>query len=134
MTDEVVVKDFSKARPKLFLSLDGVRYEARTSIGLRTLQRIQAVHRGGSGGDLGQKLNLFEELFRALLKSDAIDAFLERVNDEDDPVDFQQLEGMIAYLTEFHGLRPTEGPSASPNGSSNEPSGTDSTVGVSPVG
>lgn len=134
MSDEVVVKDFSKVRPKLFLALDGVQYEARTAIGLKTLQQIQAVQRGGSGGGLDQKLELFRELFRALLKSTAIDAFLARLDDEDDPVDFKQLEGMIGYLTEFHGLRPTEEPSASPSGSSSEASGTDSTGGVSAVG
>lgn len=133
MTDEVVVKDFSKVRPKLFLALDGKQYEARTAIGLAALQQIKTLQSSASGGDLDQKLNLFRGMFRILMKSVSVDDFMARLDDEDDPIDFQQLEGMVSYLMEFHGLRPTEESSASADGSSNGTSGTVSTDGASPA-
>jgi hypothetical protein len=133
MTDEVIIRDFSKTRPRIFLGLDGKQYEARPAIGLPTLQKIQQIQRKFRGADV-DKLPLFREIFQVLLKSSDVDSFLAKLDDEDDPVDPGQLEGMVAYLMEIHAERPTREPSALPTGSSDVAPGTPSTDGVRQVG
>lgn len=133
MSDEVVVKDFSKRRARVFLELDGERYEARPAIGLPTLQKIQQVQRKFQSPE-ADKLDLFREVFRVLLKTSDVDRFMSKLDDEDEPVDPGQLEGMVAYLMERHAARPTGESSASPNGSTADVSGTPSTDGVSLTG
>lgn len=131
MTEEVVVKDFSKKRPRIFLGLDGQRYEARASIGLPTLQRVQAIQRKFKDPKV-DRTEMFGEMFGVLLKTEDAERFREKLRDEDEPVDPDQLQEMVAYIMERNGGRPTGESTASADGSSNELSGTPSTVGASP--
>lgn len=131
MTDEVNVKDFSRKRPRIVIRLDGEEYDARPAIGLPTLQRVQAIQRKYKNPEL-DKSGMFAEMFEVLLKTDDAARFLVKLQNEDEPVDVDQLQEMVAYVMERNGGRPTGESSASADGSSNEVSGTPSTDGVSP--
>lgn len=131
MTDEVIVKDFSKKRPRVVLRVDGEEYEARSALGLRTLQRVQAIQRRFKDPEL-DKIDLFAEMFGVLLKTEDAARFKVKLADEDEPIDPDQLNDMVGYIMERNGGRPTEESTASADGSSNEVSGTPSTGGASP--
>lgn len=130
MTDEVIVKDFSRKRPRIVLTIDGQEYEARAALGLPTLQRIQQVQKRIKDAD-SDKVAVFGEMFSVLLKAESAERFAEKLKDEDDPVDPDQLQGMIAFIMERNGGRPTEESTVSAVGSSDEAFGTPSTDGVS---
>lgn len=131
MTDEVIVKDFSRNRPKIFLQLDGEQYEARSAIGLPTLQRVQAIQRKYKDPE-ADKAGMFAEMFDVLLKTADAERFRVKLADEDEPVDAEQLQEMVAYVMERNGGRPTGESSASADGSSVVEPGTPFTGGVSP--
>jgi hypothetical protein len=133
MTDEVIIKDFSRKRPRILLALDGEEYEARSALGLPTLQRIQQVQKRIKDPE-ADKIAVFGEMFSVLLKAEAAERFTQKLKDEDNPVDPDQLQGMIAFIMERNGGRPTEESPASPDGSSDAVSGTPSTDGVSSIG
>jgi hypothetical protein len=130
MSDEVVVKDFSRKRSRIVLQLDGEEYEARPAIGLKTLQRVQAIQRKFKDPEL-DKIDLFAEMFGVLLKTDDAARFAVKLADEDEPVDPDQLQEMVSYVMERNGGRPTGESVASASGSFAEVSGTPSTDGAS---
>lgn len=130
-SDEVVVKDFSRKRPRVVITLGGDEFEGKAALGLPTLQRVQQIQRRLKDPD-SDRIEVFRDLFAVLLKEDSARRFMIRLDDEDDPVDADQLQGMVAFLMEYAGGRPTRGSSASPDGSSDAEPGTPSTDGVSP--
>lgn len=132
MTDEVIVKDFSRQRKRIVIRLDGQEYDARPAIGLPTLQRVQAIQRKYKDPAL-DKTDMFAEMFEVLLKTEDAARFLVKLQDEDEPVDVDQLQEMVAYVMERNGGRPTGESLASANGSFDGQPGTPSTDGVSPT-
>lgn len=133
MADEVTFKDFTKRRPRIFLRLDGEEYEGKSALGLPTLQAVQRIQKKLSDPQT-DKIDIFRDMFAALLKKESAQRFMVKLEDEDEPVDPDQLQGMVAYLMERHALRPTEGPSESPSGSETVEPGTPSTDGASQPG
>lgn len=129
MADEVTFKDFTKRRPRVFLRLDGEEYEGKPALGLPSLQAVQRIQKRLADPE-ADKIEIFRDMFVVLLKKESAERFMIKLNDEDEPVDPDQLQGMVAYLMERHALRPTGEPSESPSGSETAESGTPSTGGA----
>jgi hypothetical protein len=131
VTQEARTKDFSRERPRVFLTVDGQEYDAKPALSLPMLQAVQGMQRRMKDPD-ADRVAEFSSMFTVLLKAESSERFTAKLKDEENPLDFEQLGEMISWLMEQFSGRPTGELSGSPDGSSAETTGMPSTDGVSP--
>lgn len=138
MTEEVVFKDFTKKRKRVFFTLAGQEFDALPALPVPVTQRLVQTANAlkGSAADaqaLTSVLNIFNEVLR---KESAVRfaALLNAENEDDENVvDLADAMDIMAWLMEHYGKRPTEVSSLSSDGLPTETDGTISTAGVPSV-
>lgn len=133
--------DFTVDRSPHAFRLGGVDYQAPAVIGGPTLKKAAALVAGMSGAgedaEAGAAIDKIAEAFGILIPGPVGQAIRERIaTDEENPIDLRR-EALPAFywLMEKYGMRPTQPPSNSPDGSTETitlSETTSSTGGASP--
>lgn len=142
---DLEVRDFTLPSTPIRFKIDEDEFAAPAIISIITLRKLAKLYAEAgpklaalSGGDasdeqIGDALTALADMFRTLIPGPSGDRFAERLLSEDEPIDLnRQAMPVLQYLLERYGMRPTQPPSLSPNGSSIPSGDTSSTDGASP--
>lgn len=130
MSDTIVeFKDFSRPSREVKFKIGRQDYDALSALPLGLAIDLGKSAATLTGGELAEKIDTIWELFGGLLQGDGGERLKAQAYDKEDPLDLTQLTGVLFWLLEVYGLRPTEPSSSSSDGSSD--TDTSSTDGVS---
>jgi hypothetical protein len=132
-TQEVApIQDFSRARNRILFRIDGDVFEAASALPAEVLvefgTRFADVQNTAQSVD--EQFAAFAGVLELVLLPDSYEAFRARLRDRAHPIDLDQLQEVIIWLIEKHGMRPTRPSSDSSPGSPSPASGTSSTDGA----
>lgn len=123
------IKDFSRTREQVAFTIDGDKFEAAPAIPAETLAEFVVRYSdAGEATDARTQLEILAGVLELVLLPDSYTLLKQRMRDRERPVELDQLDDIITWLTEKYGLRPTQ---ESPDSSDGQPapeSGTNSTA------
>lgn len=122
------MKDFSSSRKPISFTVDGDVFEGPGEIAAALLIEYGEKFSSGMEDSNRTQLDDLKDLMEIFLWEDDFKRLCERLGDKHRPIGLTQLDGIANWLTEYHGMRPTQPPSDSSSPSSNPESGTDSTA------
>lgn len=120
------MKDFSTTRKPVRFAIDGDVFEGPAEVAAEEL--IAYGEKFDANADQRGQLDGLKDLCQIFLWDDSYMRMCERLGDRRNPISLQQLDDICNWLTEYHGMRPTQPPSDSSSPSSSPESGTDSTA------
>jgi hypothetical protein len=125
-------RDFTKKRSPVYFTVGDDTFHCVKALSPVKLQEfIRTARRSETTED-----NILERITGAMkfiLTKDDYPRFLEIMDDDDDPLDVEQLLEILAWAVETYGVRPTEASSSSSTTSANDGAGTSSTAGAPAV-
>lgn len=142
MSEDVVrFMDFSSSPEPVKFKVDDDVFEAYRVLSIPSLQEAVKVMK--MIGDLKMddpnseetiaKMEKFIQIFDALLIEESAERFKARALGKENPIGLKQIIGIISWLLEVYGFRPTQQSSDSSGQSANGDTGTASTAGASLV-
>ncbi len=132
MTDTITtpvdedIKDFTVARKPIRFRIDDDFFTAAPALPADRL--LQFAKLADAIDPKNLEMQPFHDLFSMVLRSESAEVFIDRLSNPDNPIDFEQLNGVMVWLMEQYGLRPTEPSSDSSTTSPTPDDGTNSTV------
>lgn len=124
------IKDFSKARKQLRFRIDDDVFEASPAIPAEVM--ISFAERFTSADPtkltVKEQVGIFRDVLEIVLLPESMARMRERMADQGQPVDIEQLDQIIQWLFEEYGMRPTQESSSSSSGDSPPVPGITSTV------
>lgn len=123
------IKDFSRQREKIEFTIDGDLFEGPSAIPAQTLLNF-AKDFGSmdpATTTVDNQLAAFRSVLSIALLPESFARFEKRMSDVERPIEMSQVEQIIEWLFEKHGLRPTQLSSGSPDGQLPPGSGITST-------
>lgn len=132
----VVMKDFTKRRDAIQFKIDDDVFVVRPSIPVDGLQRVMTTLRSAAEGTdeprLEDLMPRFKEAIKLLLMDESGRRFVERMGDWNNPIDLEQVQGVVEWITaQLAAGRPTPPSPDSTSGSPSDGAGTSSTDGAS---
>ena len=125
-TDEI--RDFTKSIEPLKFRIGSDIFEATPLIPARQMLSLATTLE--KFDERNPDMGLFETLFNTVLRPGSRDRFIRRMDDSENPIDFEQVNQVIQWLMEQYGLRPIAPPPNSSDGSANRDGGNNSTAGA----
>lgn len=126
-------KDFSRKRDAKIFLVDGDTFEATSTLPGEVF--VKFTERFVEFEESDTWRNNFDALAAALelvLLPDSYKLLRDRLNDLTNPVGLEQMADIVLWLMDEYGLRPTQPPSDSSDGSPDPESGTSSTENTPP--
>lgn len=126
-------KDFSRKRETKPFTVDGDTFQAAVAIPGEVF--VEFTERFADFEESGTWRENFEALAAALelvLLPDSYKLIRDRMKDLTNPIDLDQMADIVLWLMDEYGLRPTQPPSDSSDGSPSPESGTSSTENTQP--
>ncbi len=125
----MAMRDFTKERKKLEFRIDGDVFQATPAVPAEVLLDFARQFAGMTpeNTDVDTQLKAFDGVLDICLQDESLALFRARMRDKANPIEIDQIEGVVMWLFEEYGLRPTEQPSNSVPGLPNPDSGTNST-------
>ena len=132
MTEEL--PDFSKPRTRVAFKIDNDIFEAPPAIPAMILMDYAKRFNTAEAEKLDpeEQLKIMMDLLSVILKPPSYERFIARLSDQDEPIELDQVQTSIEYLMGKYGMRPTQPPSTSSPGPSNQADGM-SLTGNTPV-
>lgn len=127
MSDNVVIKDFTKKRKVIQFDLDGHRYVCYPALAIPSLQEISTLAADFTPATAVEQLTKF---FEVILPDEDAMRLSAKLTDKNNPLELDQAADIMHWVVEAYGLRPTTSSSASSNGSPTDGDGTRSAVGA----
>lgn len=128
------MRDFTHDRPRIQFKVGEDIFECAPAIPARTLMnfavKFDSITEKSSGS---QQMDAMVSILEAALKPDSLKRFLERMEDNEDPIDLLQVNDIVEWVMGEYGLRPTTSPEPSANGQQLPGDGTNSTASTSGV-
>lgn len=125
------MKDFSSTRKPVQFTVDGDVFTGPAEVAAEEL--IAYGEKFDANAPPRGQLDGLKDLLEIFLWDDDYKRICERLGNRRSPISLEQLDNICNWLTEYHGMRPTQPPSDSSSLSSSPESGTDSTVSL-PLG
>lgn len=120
------IKDFSKPRKRLQFRIDDDVFEAAAAIPADVM--IQFAERFTMSDptkmSVKDQIGIFRDVLDTVLLPESMARMRKRMSDSANPVDMEQLDGVITWLFEEYGMRPTQESASSSPGDSPPESGT----------
>lgn len=124
-------RDFTKKREPVAFTIGAHTYNAYPAIAADPLADLGARLSGNLGNfeTLGtdKQLAVLKEFLKEVLEPDSYELLNRQCSNRNDPVEAPQLLDVSLWLMEVYGMRPTEPPSSSSDGSPSPEPGTAST-------
>lgn len=124
------MKDFSTHRKPVSFTIDGDVFTGPAEIAAELLIDYGVKFAKGQTEDNRTQLDDLKDLMSIFLWEDDYNRLVARLADKRNPIGLEQLDQICDWLTEYHGMRPTQPPPDSSSPSSNPASGTDMTATV----
>lgn len=124
------MKDFSTTRKPVRFVVDGDVFEGPSEVPAELL--IEYGEKFDANADNRDQLDGLKDLFRMFLWEGDYERICARLGDRQNPISLEQADKICTWLTEVHGMRPTQPPSDSSSPSSSPESGTGSTESAQP--
>jgi hypothetical protein len=132
MTEEI--PDFSKPRTRVAFKIDNDIFEAPPAIPAMVLMDYAKRFNTADAEKLDpeEQLKIMMDLLSVILRPVSYDRFIERLSDQNEPIELDQVQTSIEYLMGKYGMRPTQLPSTSSPGPVDQAGGM-SLTGSTPV-
>lgn len=101
-------KDFTKKRTRITFRIDDDRFEAASAIPAGTLVQFVVKFATLSDMSVDKKVSVLSEVLEMVLIPESFQRLTERLTDQENPIDFDQLNDIIVWLLGEYGLRPTQ--------------------------
>ena len=125
VTDDI--RDFTIARKNIKFRIDADIFEAVPDIPAQVLLDF-ATQMEGAGDSPEHAVAAMTQVIGLVLTPPSAELFIARMSDASNPISVQQLQDIMPWLMEQHGMRPTEPSSDSSTGQPSPASGTSSTA------
>lgn len=123
------MKDFSKKRTDITFRVDDDVFQAARGVPAEVLLDFATEFADiATTATVDQQLKAFRSMLDVVLLPESLERFQERMRDRANPIEIDQVEQIVTWLMEQYGLRPTEAPSSSPDGRSDQVPGITSTA------
>ncbi|MGY5627463.1 hypothetical protein ACW7N6_38490 [Streptomyces sp. UC1A3] len=123
------MRDFSKKRKDITFRVDDDVFEASRGVPADVLLDFATEFSDiATTATIDQQLKAFRSMLDVVLLPESLKRFNERMRDRANPIEIDQVEEIVTWLMEQYGLRPTEAPSSSPDGRSDQAPGITSTA------
>ncbi len=142
MADDVQFKSFARARPKIEFDCgpDAEVFEAYPVMPptqlqemLNIIKRVRSV--GTDDTDRAAKsFQMMEDFFQLILRDESYTRFQKKLQDKENGVQIDELMEVFQWLIERYGLRPSQSPNSSSDGSPSGVGGSSSMDGASREG
>ena len=129
----MATRDFSRKRETISFTIDGEVFEAVPALPGDVLAEF-AVRFSGTedSDDLIVRLSQWKAALELVLQPESYARFTARMKDSERPIELEQSSEVIVWLLEQYGMRPTQPPLPSSDGSPSPELGTNSTVEAPP--
>lgn len=125
----MATRDFSRKRENITFTIDGEVFEAVPALPGDVLAEFAVRFTGTEDtDDLSVRLSQWKAALELVLQPESYARFTARMKDPERPIELEQSSEIIVWLLEQYGMRPTQPPSPSSDGSPSQELGTNSMV------
>lgn len=127
MTEPTTIKDFTAKRERLLFRIDDDVFEAARDLPGKVLARFAGRFNDVEKDSPERQIEAISDGLGMVLLPESNALFQKRLEDLENPIGLEQAGGVIEWLLEHYGMRPTEPSSDSSTGPASPASGTSST-------
>lgn len=133
MTDQQArFRDFTKKRSPIYFTVGDDRFDCVKALSPKKLQEFVAASRG-TATDESNVVDRVINAMKFIVVQAQFPRFVELLDDDEDPIDVEQLLDIIGWAVETYGVRPTVASSNSSTTLATDDAGTSSTAGALPA-
>jgi hypothetical protein len=100
-------RDFSVAHDPIAFTIDGDTFDCYPALPAGVLIQFAIGAAKINQSDVEQQAKMLDGLFRLVLRPESADLFAARMTDPERPIELKQINLIIPWVMEAHGLRPT---------------------------
>lgn len=114
------IKDFTKKRTPLQFRIDDDIFDATPTVPAETMIEFAESMTSADPTQMAPKemVGLLRGVIEVVLLEESLARFKARMKDKANPIDMEQLDGIVSWLFEEYGMRPTNESSSSSAGDS----------------
>lgn len=133
MTEQVHFRDFTKKRSPVYFMIDEQRFDCVKGLSPKKIQTLLTTVRGGNTVDETNIIDRLEQVLALVMVGDSFERFKVLLDDDEAPIDVDQLIDIFHWIVEVYTGRPLTGSPDSSTSSQSDESGTSLTAGAPPA-